>query len=459
MIGEPIQNSQQSESSYRLSRQPYNLQQSQDCIYEFLLEIVRKWPPEEVLLEFKRLFIYHADSISSTAIQAIYDIVFSNNYEEFRNTLKRCCYILINNWDASRNFKPIQELVQLFADPAFNRYTASPTLKRLRIWINDFVQSKDFEELKLFASRYEDRAKGPWVSRYTSYLLVPQYVNLKNPLEQREAARALSKQLKDRFKFELAMYVAKSQIHAASDRAAKNPTVLGDEALRLIKLIVARRGKFSYVNLASIFLQQIEQLTYREFKQSLQRYLVFSVQNRSFAETLNVKIAERLDELYKSHNDEVLTDALLLRTANRVIDVLTIENQAEPSPLFIQLISQGSPITLVIVLLKIVLVCRYSRTHLEARIAELIQHYENYPEDECKWVVNFLEIFNVTFAIYADNVQYNLVKMDAADTASIDEPRVFDPDTYRIFSQLRHEERLELFPGLMPQDELFPEDS
>jgi len=451
MIGEPIQNSQRHESTSRGFRQGRSIQQSQDCIYEFLLDIVRKWPPEEVLLEFKRLFIYHVDSISSSAMQAVYDIVFSNNQEEFRNTIKRCCYILINNWDASRNFKPIQNLVQLFSDPSFNRYTASPTLKRLRVWINDFVQSKDFDELKLFTSRYEDRSRGPWASRYTSYLLVPQYVDLKNPIEQREAARALSKQLKDRFKFELAMYVAKSQIPTASVNAPRNPTVLGDEALRLIKLIVARRGRFSYVNLANIFQQQIEQLSYREFKRSLQRYLIFSVENKSFAEALNSKIHDKLEGLYVSHNNEPLTDALLLRTCNRIIDILTTENQTEPSPLFIQLLSQGSPITLVIVLLKIILVSRYSRTHLEARIAELIKHYQDYPEEDCDWVVNFLEIFNVTFAIYAENVQYNLVKMDVN---SGEEPKLFDPDTYRVFSQLRHEEKLELFPGLMPQDEM-----
>jgi len=455
MIGEPIQNPQQNEASYRMSRQGRSIQQAQDCIYEFLLEIVRKWPPEEVLLEFKRLFIYHVDSISSAAMHAIYDIVFSNNESEFRNTLKRCCYILVNNWDASRNFKPIQDLVQLFSDPSFNRYTASPTLKRLRIWIHNFVQSKDFEELKLFTSRYEDRIIGPWTSRYTSYLLVPQYIDLKNPLEQREAARALSKQLKDRFKFDLAMYVAKSQIPAASNLAPKNPTALGDEALRLIKLIVARRGHFSYINLANIFLQQVESLTYLEFKQSLQRYLVFSVENRSFAETLKARISERLDNLYTIHNNEVLTDALLLRTCNRIIDALTTEDQNEPSPLFIQLLSHGNPITLVIVLLKIILISRYSRTHLEARIAGLIKHYQSYPEEDCNWVVNFLEIFNVTFAIYAENVQYNLVKMEAKKT---DESTIFDPDTYRIFSQLRPQEKLELFSGLLSQEDLIVED-
>jgi hypothetical protein len=451
MIGEPVHDFQPNDSSYPYDNRQggRDIRQAQECIYTFLLEIVRKWPPEEVLLEFKRLFIYHVDSVSSASMHAVYDIVFSNNQEEFRNTLKRCCYILVNNWDATRHYKPIGELVQVFLDPSFNRYTASPTLKRLRQWINDFVESKDFEELKLFTSRYEDQARGPWSNRYTSYLLVPQYINLKNPIEQREAAKALSKQLKDRFKFDLAMYIAKSQTSLEDPRPPKNPTALGDEALRLIKMIVAKRGKFSYVNLANIFLHQVEQLTYLEFKQSILKFLVFSVDNKSYAEVLKNRLAEKLDQLYVEHDEEVITNALILRTCNRIIDALTTENQTDPSPLFIQLLTQGNPITLVIVLLKIILISKHSRTHLEARIAELISHYQDYPEDECTWVVNFLEIFNVTFAIYAENVRYNLVRMDAGKPEAT---QMFDPDTYRIFSQLKYEEKLELFPEFLSKD-------
>lgn len=443
MIGEPIRNSQQNEGVYKPVKQVRNIQQAQELIYEFLLEIVRKWPPEEVLLEFKRLFIYHVDSVSSNAMQAVYEIIFSNNQEEFKNTLKRCCYILINNWDASRNYKPIRDLTALFQDSASNRYTASPTLKRLRQWINDFVNSTDFEELKLFTSRYEDLRHGPWASRYTSYLLVPQYIDLNNPVEQREAARTLSKQLKDRFKFDLAMYVAKSQISSASNSPPKNPTILGEEALRLIKLIIAKRGRFSYLNLANIFIQQTQSLTYKEFKQSLLKYLVFSVENKNISEILRGKIADKLNEIYISYDDEIITNALTLRTCNRIIDSLTIENKEEPTSLFVQLLGQGNPVTLVVVLLKIILICRYARTHLESRIAELIKHYQNYPEEECTWVINFLEIFNVTFAIYAENVQYNLVRMDDQQLV---EPSIFDPDTYRIFSQLQYQEKIELFP-------------
>ncbi len=432
-------NGHPSEPPKQRSRSGQNLQQAQETVYRFLLDIVKKWPPEEVLLEFKRLFLYHVETTSSGVIQAIYEIVFSNNEEEFRNTLKRSCYILINNWDASRNFKPIQELIKIFEDSSLDRQTISPTLKRLRAWIDGFRKSKDYAELKLFAERYDESRKGPWVNRYTSYLLVPQYIDSTNPIEQREAARALSMQLKDKFKFSLAMYIAKSQSATSLERLPENPTALGDNVLQLIKTIVAKRGQFSYANLANIFINQTHQLSYREFKHELKRYLILSIDRNKLTETLQTKLAEKLDPLYLDYNHETLSEALILRTCNRLIEHLTTENRRVPSPLFVLLVSQGSPMTLVIVLLKLILICKNARTHLEAQIAELIRYYEDFPEDECWWVVNFLEIFNVTFAIYAENVQYNLIKMDK-DQEPLQIPKASpDLDAYRVFSQLKRD--------------------
>ncbi len=439
-------------SPFRPSRM--DLPIAQETIYTFLLDIVKKWPPEETLLEFQRLFVYHVDSISKPAMQALDSILQTNNEVEFRNTLKRCCYILVNNWDATRNYKPIQALVKALDDAAATQYAPSPMLKRLGQWLGTFAKSTDFEDLRLFASRYEDQGKGPWASRYTSYLLVPQYIDLGNPIEQREAARALSKQLRDRFKFDLAMYIAKSQIAMPEKTVPKNPTILGDEALRLIKTIVAKRGPFSYANLANIFINQIKYSSYDEFKHSLKSYLVFSVESRELADSLRSHLSEKLDPLYEDYSRQFISDALILRTCNRVIEYLTTESHAEPSAIFALLLSQGNPMTLVIALLKLILICPYSRTHLEARIADLIRYYQDYSEDQCAWIVNFLEIFNVTFAIHAENVQYNLIKMRVDEPAQLtssiqigkDQP--FDPDDYRVFSQLKR---------MAPETDLFPE--
>ncbi len=431
-----------------------DLQIAQQTIYQFLLEIVKKWPPEEVLLEFKRLFLYHVDSMSSEAVNALYEIVFHDNETEFRNTIKRACYILVNNWDANRRTKPIQDLIASFQDENLPRSTISPTLTRLRIWVRNFQQSQDYRDLKLFADRYNatenisDTATGPWVKRYTSYLLVPQYVDTRNPIEQREAARALAQQLREKFKFDLAMYVARSQSGMKGDRPLKNPTALGDDTLRLIKTIVAKRGTYSYGNLANIFLNQIQNLTYGEFKQSLQKYLIFSVESSDFSMALQGRLGDKLNALYDEHHHDRVTPALILRTCNRMIEFLTTEQQNEPSPLFVLLLSQGSPMTLVVTLLKLMLISKNSRTHLEARIADLLRYYEEMPEQDCKWVVNFLEIFNVTFTIYADNVQYNLIQMQArpngngmsysSETSStLGSSPDSNLDTYRVFSQLR----------------------
>ena len=418
----------------RSNRGRRDVSQAQETIYNHLLEIVKTWSPEDVLIEFRHLFIHHVDTVSSDTLPALYAIVFANQEQEFRNTLKRACYILINNWDIARSHKSIQQLIQLFSDPVLSRHTLSPTLKRLRVWLRNFVNSSDFQELKLFTAKYEDQEEIHWSQRYISYLLVPQYINLKNPIEQREAARALSRQLKDKFKFELALYTARSETAISKEKSPKNPTSLGDDGLRLIKMIVARRGQFSYANLANIFVSQTNTLIYQDFKRSLREYLLFSVERHDFVETLKKQLSEKLNALYTGHDDKVITDALLLRTANRVIEYLTTENHQEPSSLFVMLLSQGSPFTLVIALLKIVLVCKYARTHLEARIADLIKYYESFPQEECQWVINFFEIFNITMAIYAENVEYNLVDMNSHNSP---QPTKLSLDAYRIFSQFK----------------------
>lgn len=443
MTGNKLSDSQPSEPAPQSPRSKRSVYKSQERIYKYLLAIVKEWKPEDVLDEFKHLFIQHTNTVDAAILPALYDIVFLNQEQEFRNTIKRSCYILINNWDITRNHKYIQKLVQLFEDATLDRYTPSPALKKLRSWLKTFINSKDFQDLKLFASRYEDREDRHWSERYTSYLLVPQYIDLNNPIEQRQAARALSSQLKDKFKFDLAMYTARCHLvsnnsdtgHQLLDKHLKNPTGLGNDVLRLIRVIVGRKGLFDYSNLANIFIQQTQNLTYRDFKRSLKKYLIFSVEYPDFIQALETQLSEKLDQLYVGHDDKMVNDALLLRTCNRVIEYLTTENHHEPSYLFITLLSRGSPLTLVVVLLKLILICRYSRTHLEARIADLIKHYEGLLEEECKWVVNFFEVFRITMAIFTENVEFSLVSMKAQFPDTTNGNGYNSPEIYRIFSQ------------------------
>lgn len=424
----------QKDTLFQLEEQRKNINKAQETIFRFWLDLVNHDHPEEVLFEFKKLFLYHTSTGNPDVIQALYEIIIADNAEEFKNTIKRSCYILINNWSTSRNHDSIRRLVlEVIPDKIIEDYTSSMTLNRLRGWIKQFIATPDYEELKLFVARYEETVEKHWSQRYTSYLLVHQYTNLKNSPEHREAAKIRAQELKERFKFDLAMYTARFQSSSYTTKeSAKNPTGLGDEVLQLIRSIITKRGQFTYSNLANIFLQQTEGLCYEDFKKSLQKYLIYSVDNRECVEALNIKLSKKLKHLYQEHHDEILTDALMLRTCKRVVEFLTTESHQRPSSLFILLLSQGHPLTLVIILLKITLICKPVRPHLEACLAELIQHYMNYPENECKWVVNFLEILKITFVIYDDNVRYNVVNMKTT-TITNNNPPV---DNYRIFSQL-----------------------
>jgi hypothetical protein len=423
------------ESSEQRLTSGLTLPQAQQIIYGFLLEIVKFWPPEDVLDEFRHLFIQHNDSVSSQTLPALHVILFANDEVEFRNTVKRCCYILVNNWEVARRFDHIQALVDLFEDPLLQRRTLSPTLKRLRAWLNNFINSQDFAELKLFAARFaEERTinrPGEWVSRYTSYLLAPQYVDESNPVEQRQAARALSRRLKAQYKFDLALYTAHSQSNQGY-RTVHNPTALGDSALRLIKAIVAKRGDYSYRNLARLFLEQTQTTSYASFKASLPRYLLYTVSDNPISRQIHDHLDNRLADLYTDYDDEPVDASLRLRTSNRVIDFLMTENREEPSPLFSLVLSQGNALTLAIILLKLVLISRPSHPYLEVRIADLLRYYEQFPRSECQWVINFLEVFQVTFAIYAEDIEYNLVKVSADPSALQGE----DLEAFRIFSQI-----------------------
>lgn len=249
-----------------------DIQNAQHVLYDFFLYSVQTEPVDTVLATFRRLFVDYTESSTESDLPvALYSIVIANSEQQFLFTLKRVCYILINNWGIQRRPQAIKALINMFDDQVLTRPGVSLILKRLRSWMQAFVKGQDFQDLKLFAARYEHEQH--WSGRYTSYLLAPQYLNLDNPVEQREAARNLSSQLKSKFRFDLAMYTAKSQMECPP-ASIENPTVLGEAAINLIKMLLLQPGRFGYENLANLLRKQCEQLNYWDFKRAFLHYLV-----------------------------------------------------------------------------------------------------------------------------------------------------------------------------------------
>ncbi|HEY9689229.1 MAG TPA: hypothetical protein V6D46_04485 [Coleofasciculaceae cyanobacterium] len=469
--------------------------QIQDIIYQYLIRAVQTMAPEAVLDEFYRLFIEHQGAAGTQALHAIYQLVFLNNQEAFQAALKRSCYILINNWASCRQEVFIYRLISLFERSYGDQNSSSISLNRLRKWVYDFVNSHDYDELKLFIARHEldypgapykdssglnpDRtrlqidhsantitdlnpeAPRHWSSRYIGQLLVAQAVDPNNPLEQREAATVYARQWRERFKFDLAMYMAKYQSTRSDRDRLRNPTNLGDQVLKIVKSIVLRTGKHSYSSLASLFLQQTQGLKYRGYKKSLLKYLILENTPDHMTELVRQKLQEKLTDLMDNQHDEALTEDLHHETCRYLIEFLTTEDLQSPSRLFLLILSNGSALTLTIFLLKLVLICPATRSHLDLCIARLVKYYEQFDEESCYWVIYFFDIFNVTFAIYTENVQYNLVSVDDQPAQS-DEPETEMSQTLQGLydNQLRRSlksaqlDRYRLFLQIAPHPQL-----
>jgi hypothetical protein len=424
----------------------FDVEQAQREIYQYFINLVKHQEAEAVLQEFYNLFIYfvvHPEN--AEVMQYLANIITNNNQRDFIYLIKRCCYILINNWDTKRNHDCIRKLIDTFTEFEFNdRSPSNPIIKRLQTWLKAFKESNDYQDLQLFIRKYETaeattiNTSEPqhWSDRYTSYLLVAQYADPDNPEEQRNAARLLSLQLKNKFKFELAMYATHSQLSRARQFQLKNPTSLGDNVLFLIKKIIVKKGYFNHKNLANIFTKQITGLSYQDFKVALIQYLLFSLDIEKEYKTFARQMKKYILNLYPEYNEEDGDESLILRTSNRIVDYLTKDNNDFPSERFVSLICQGHQLTLAIIFLKLILICPNGRMHLEKRIAELIKYYQKIPETDCEWAIHFFEVFNITFTIYGDNdVEYSLIRTHRAKESSDEDDATLA--NYHIFSQYR----------------------
>jgi hypothetical protein len=404
--------------------------QSQEIICNFFVKQVKVNQPELVLQEFKNLYLLNLEVSCSEIKLELLNIVDFNDELLFRQTLKRSCYILINNFASAREHGFINQLIRALAKQ--NNISLHDSL--LNQWIRNFLDSEDYQEIRLFIERDHEKkiiegkapklATSTWIDRHSSFLAFSKDTDLNKSKAEREAEKLESRQIREQFKLELAMYTARSKKSEEKEQTAcKNPTILGDDVMHLIQKILSKRGPFSHANLANIFLKQTEGIRYKSFKKSLVKYLAFPLKDEVWVKIFQHNLSRELNTLYANHDEQVWDTHLLLRTCNRIIEALTTQNRNEPSQIFVFLSAQGKYLALAIFLLKILLICRPSYTHLETCLSTLIEHYQDKSEDECRWLIKFLDTLKVILTIYADNIDYSIVSMDNQESQ------------YRVFSQ------------------------
>lgn len=407
---------------------------AQELLYNFFIYHINNSEPEVSIQEFKKIFIELIAPVNPQLIQSLYTIIGFNSQQEFNNLFKRCCYILLNNWISNKQYELARELITIISEKTLSEPQPDNILKILKVWLTNFVSSQDYENIKLFVLKYGDYqpVEKHWTSRYQPYLLATQYLDTKNTLEARQTAKLLSQKLKDKYKFDLAMYTSRSQSAAFKCKNYDNPTLLGQEALRLIKRILVNRGSLNYRSLANIFITQSQNITYKQFKESLIKYLCYYNEKKYSSDIYYPQLINILENFHPQNNEESFNSSLLLRTCNYLIKCLTVENSGEPTALFLIFATQLNPLMLAILMLKIILISPYSQTYLELCFARLIEYYQDNSAAECQWLIKFLEVCQIALTIYGDNVQYNLVNMSDKHQ---EEELFIDLNNCRVFSQ------------------------
>lgn len=342
-----------------------SLEKAQQHIYSFFLTIIKHYQVEDILRQFERLFINYGEIDNVEVYNALGEIIFYNKEYEFKNILLRCCYILNNNWALNGNISACQKLVDLFLSHSISLPTKINKLKKLRQWLQNFIQSDEYKTLRSLSGRsVVNKNYHNWSERFSSYLLISEYTDFNKSPEQRQYAGTLARKIKKQFKFDLALYTARIESKTGSASQRQNPTTLGDGVLILIKKILNKRGNEDLRSLAKRFRAQVDDVTFAEFKDYLLDYLGISRNDFEIPEIMRLTVVQKFSRFHEHQNDQFMTVNLFNVACNQVLRYLLLNERRQPSELLQLSLESNNLLRYVVLLLKVVLICPKSRLYL-----------------------------------------------------------------------------------------------
>jgi hypothetical protein len=395
----------------------------EQVLYDYWLDRVRTDSPEELIEDFRRLFIEGRGYQEAPIYLALERLVKAKDAEiRFYYFFNRCCHILVNRWQMQSTCQPaILELVSLLDNlpsPGPGHYSTANTLRHL---VKKFTLSDDYVKLqrlaRIISSQYSEETApcvGTLINRYP-YLYDHCLLSDESPREQRQTVRRIKVKTERCFEVNLSHYVTyqvrlRQVAHApkTSEEAGriiqpvKNPTLLNDKELnRALKYYVSPvEGNYTYKALSQNFLANtVYSSTYKDFKNDLYDYLITSVDYGKGQ--FNKKLYDVLQNTLPQWDQQKPSEFLILRTSSQLFNYLVVESSQKPDHyIFIDMITNMGVTRTVGLLLKLVLVCPKVKPHLDKRFSILFNHYEGFSRDQVPWLVKSLESLQVAFSIH-----------------------------------------------------------
>lgn len=395
----------------------------EQVLYDYWLDRVRTDSPEELIEDFRRLFIEGRGYQEAPIYLALERLVKAKDAEiRFYHFFNRCCHILINRWQMQPTCQlAIPELVSLLENLPPARQGYHSTSNTLRHLLKNFTLSDDYVKLqrlaRIISSKYSEETAprvGTLINRYP-YLYDHCLLSDESPREQRRTVRRIKVKTERCFEVNLSHYVTyqvrlRQVAHApkTSEEAGriiqpvKNPTLLNDKELnRALKYYVSPvEGNYTYKALSQNFLANtVYSSTYKDFKNDLYDYLITSVDYGKGQ--FNKKLYDVLQNTLPQWDQQKPSEFLILRTSSQLFNYLVVESGQKPDHyIFIDMITNMGVTRTVGLLLKLVLVCRKIKPHLDKRFSILFNHYEGFSRDQVPWLVKSLESLQVAFSIH-----------------------------------------------------------
>ncbi|MEG3436790.1 hypothetical protein V0288_06625 [Pannus brasiliensis CCIBt3594] len=402
------------------------LRQARDeeqVLYDYWLSRARGDSPEELIEDFRRLFIEGRGYPEPRIYVALERLVKAKDAEiRFYNFFNRCCHILINRWQLQPTYQPaIPELIALLDNLPPARAGQYGTSNSLRHLVKNFTLSDHYVKLqrlsRVISAKYSDKSSSPvgtLINRYP-YLYDHCLLGEESSQEHQQTVRQIKSKTERRFEVNLSRYVTYKVRLAQATRSpemmreasriiqpVQNPTLLNDKELnRALKQYVGTvENGCTYRSLSQNFLANtVYTPTYKNFKDDLYEYLVASVDYGRGQ--FNQKLYDILKNTLPQCDHQKPSEFLMLRTSSQLLNYLVVESGQKPDHyLFLDMIGNMGVTRTMGLLLKVVLMCRKVKPYLEKRFSILFNHYEGFSRDGVPWLVKSLENLQVAFSIH-----------------------------------------------------------
>jgi hypothetical protein len=416
------------------SRQHFR--QDSDRLYRHLLNLRKLESPSVTLDYFRKLFIEGVEYPEPTVLSALHRLATSPWAEqEFAPILNRCCYILINYWWLQSDSRQATvDLVHLLHNTSPVPVNFPPA-KRLRTLVKDFSATEQFSELQDRA-RAVDKDLHPQsdVKRQPVKDLLPRYpflfpyclLNWDSSETGDLAVKHLQTKKERQFEQDLLKYTTQllrrshGSARSATLTAVKNPTLLNDDELKIaIKQFAGKvEGPQTYRDSAKQFLIQTRQVTsYRAVKHQMYEYLTTSVKPEYGKHRFNRWLAEQLDSMLPHHDHLEPNGALLVQTCGHLLESLIASPKRTNNHfIFVDMAGNLGATATVGLLLKLVLICRDVKSHVEAmkahvakRFSVMLKYYGSNLRSETEWLVKCLENWLLASSIHFGQTDFSWV--------------------------------------------------